>query len=135
MKKRIIAIILSVVLIFGAVATISGCNKDEDTGATPNESTDVNNNSEESTDESSTDEQEDVSSEKETENDTENKTDAEADVTDATPSEPTSPTDKNEPAKCKSCGKEILPDSYSGELVVGEYCDGKCDEWLGELEI
>ncbi len=132
MTKRIIAIILAIVLIFGAVAMISGCSKDDDTSATPSESTDMNNSSEESTDEPVTEEKEDISGE-ETENKAENDTESEENKTEPTQTE--KPTDADEPATCETCGKEILSDSYSGELTIGEYCDGKCDEWLGELEL
>ncbi len=43
--------------------------------------------------------------------------------------------DKNEPVTCDVCGNLIVKDTGTGDLSVGNYCDGQCDEWFGELEL
>ncbi len=117
MNKKYIAIILSLVLIFGAVMLISGCNKDDEGATLPNESTDAISETEQTTEEPSVDATE--STTKPEENQT---------VSSTKPTETT--TDNNEPATCDNCGGIIVDDSDTSHPLIGNYCDGYCDEWM-----
>ena len=52
-------------------------------------------------------------------------------------------TDKNEPSTnnngnteiCEACGNPIVSDSYKGDMIVGDYCDGRCNQWYGDINI
>ena len=131
MKKKYLSVILSVLLVFSIVLAISGCNKD-DTTIIPNESTDKSDETEQSTDEFSANENEGSTDENEKEtNDTSKPDESEAEVS-TNPTETT--TDSNEPVTCETCGNIVVNESGSGDISIGNYCDGKCDEWFGELE-
>ncbi len=133
MNKKYLSVILSILLIFSVVLAISGCNKD-DTTIIPNESTNEFDGTEKSTDELSADEEENATDEKETQkevNDTSKLDESKTEVP-TIPTEKT--TDSNEPVTCKTCGNIVVNESGSGDISVGNYCDGKCDEWFGELE-
>lgn len=131
MKKKYLSVILSVLLVFSIVLAISGCNKD-DTTIIPNESTNEFDGTEQSTDGLSANENESSTdvNEKET-NDTSKPDESETEVS-TNPTETT--TDSNEPVTCETCGNIVVNESGSGDISVGNYCDGKCDEWFGELE-
>ncbi len=36
---------------------------------------------------------------------------------------------------CENCGNYIVLDNYTGNTVVGDYCDGQCNQWNGDFEI
>lgn len=131
MNKKIISIILSLIIVFGAVMIISGCNKDDENKPIINESTHTVVGTEQSTEEAPSNETESNSGEQETENQPEK----ESETKETESSQTEKPTDSDESVTCKTCGNIVLPDSYSGELKVGNYCDGKCDEWLGEIKL
>ena len=131
MKKKYLSVILSVLLVFSIVLAISGCNKD-DTTIIPNESTNEFDGTEQSTDDLSANENEGSTDENEKEtNDTSKPDESEAEVS-TNPTETT--TDSNEPVTCETCGNIVVNESGSGDISIGNYCDGKCDEWFGELE-
>ncbi len=131
MKKKYLSVILSVLLVFSIVLAISGCNKD-DTTIIPNESTNEFDGTEQSTDDLSANENESSTDENEKEtNDTSKPDESETEVS-TNPTETT--TDSNEPVTCETCGNIVVNESGSGDISIGNYCDGKCDEWFGELE-
>lgn len=131
MKKKYLSVILSVLLVFSIVLAISGCNKD-DTTIIPNESTNDFDGTEQSTDDLSANENEGSTDENEKEtNDTSKPDESETEVS-TNPTETT--TDSNEPVTCETCGNIVVNESGSGDISIGNYCDGKCDEWFGELE-
>ncbi len=141
MNKKYIAIILSLVLIFSAVMLISGCNKDDESTILPNESTDVVPETEQNSEESSIDETESTTDEKETEKNTETEKESEStskpdeNKTESSTNPVEKPTDNDEPVTCDVCGNLVVKDTGKGDISVGNYCDGKCDEWFGELEL
>ncbi len=135
MNKKFIAVILAVVVILGAVMFISGCNKDDDGTTLPNESTSTTPETEQTTEEPSVEGTESTSGEKETEKQTEKETEAEPQTSKPATSQTEKPTDNDEPATCDKCGGIIVDNSDTDLPLVGKYCDGKCDEWLGELEL
>ena len=133
MNKKLIAIILSLILIFGAVMLISGCNKDDDT-IIPNESTDAISETEHTTEEPSAEEPESSTNEEKTEKPTESTSKPDESETES-PTKPTetttkTTTDNDEPATCDSCGGIITDLSSTGDTLIGNYCDGNCDEWF-----
>ena len=131
MNKKLLSVILSVLLIFSVVLTISGCNKD-DTTIIPNESTDKSDETEQSTDEFSANENESSTDENEKETNGTSKPDESETEAPTNPTETT--TDSNEPVTCETCGNIVVNEAGSGDISIGNYCDGKCDEWFGELE-
>lgn len=144
MKKRIIAIIVSVILIFGVVMLISGCNKEDENTPVMNESTDANVETEESTEEPSVEDKENTSGENETENtssekETEKRPEKESEATEAPTNKTENPTETITENKnsdiCENCGGIIVDNSDKDLPLVGNYCDGMCDEWLGEIEL
>lgn len=134
MNKKLLPVILALILILSVVFVISGCNKDEEVGYVPNESTDVTPETEKSTENSTeADKTEATTADKEAESTKENKTEAEStSKAEGTTTEHTS--GSNEPVTCDVCGYEIIKDTGKGDISVGKYCDGKCDEWYGEFE-
>lgn len=133
MNKKYLSVILSVLLIFSIAFAISGCNKD-DTTILPNESTEKSDETEQMTDEVAVDENESTTGEKEDEKEPDSTSKPEESETEA-PANPTeTTTDSNEPVTCETCGNIVVSESGSGDIAVGNFCDGKCDEWFGELE-
>ena len=124
MNKKIIPIILSLVLIFGVIMMISGCNKDDN--VMTDESTNAIVETDPTTEESSIEETEGGTQETETENISENdESQTEASTNSAEKTETT------QPAVCEICGGLIVDESDTSVPVIGNYCDGYCDEWLG----
>ena len=115
---------------------ISGCNKDDENTIVPNESTTIVPETEKKDDESSTE-----NTEKETEKNTESEKESEntskvdESETEGSTKPVEKPTDKDEPVTCDVCGNLVVKDTGKGDLSVGNYCDGRCDEWFGELEL
>lgn len=141
MNKKIIAIIITVLLLFVSAVAITSCNKDEDTTTTTNPTTeDVGSNDENVSDDTSEDI---VENETKTDNDksestTDNKIDKDENTTGIESQPPVKveqTSDKDEPETCKTCGNVVVPDSYKGDMIIGEYCDGMCDEWMGDFDI
>ena len=126
MNKKYISIILSVLLIFSVAFGIAGCNKDDNT-IIPNESTDAIGETEQTTEESSIEETESATDEKVTESTSQND-DPETETT-TNPTETT--TENTKPAVCETCGGLIVDESDTNLPLIGNYCDGYCDEWLG----
>jgi cytoskeletal protein RodZ len=125
MNKKYISIILSVLLIFSIAFAIAGCNKDDAT--IPSESTDAIRETEQTTEESSIEETESVTDEKVTESTSQNdETETESSTN---PTETT--TENTKPAVCETCGGLIVDESDTNLPLVGNYCDGYCDEWIG----
>lgn len=129
MKKNI-AIILSLIIVFSAVMIISGCNKNDENQPVINESTGAITEPDSSTESNSIQETESTS--------VENKNETEAETESATketePNHTEKPTNSDEPVTCDACGNIIASNSQSGDISIGNFCDGKCDEWLGEVE-
>lgn len=140
MNKKYIAIIISLVLIFSSVLLISGCNKDDENTIVPNESTTVVPETEIANEDSSTEETEGTA---ENETITDNKVDKDESTTEIESQPPVDieettvehTSGKNEPVTCDVCGNLVVKDTGKGDLSVGNYCDGRCDEWFGELEL
>ncbi|MBQ8766261.1 MAG: hypothetical protein IJZ16_05595 [Clostridia bacterium] len=134
MNKKLLPVILALILILSVVFAISGCNKDEEVGYIPNELTDVTPETEESEEEPSVEkpsESESQISEKETDKATESTTEKK---TEPDESQTEKPTINDKPATCDICGGIIVDNSDTDLPLVGNYCDGKCDEWYGEFE-
>ena len=125
MNKKIISIILSLVLLFGIVMMISGCNKDDNT-MTPDESTNAIVETEPTTEESSAEETESVTQETSTESTSKNN-----EITTEASTNSAETTETTQPAVCEICGGLIVDESDTSVPVIGNYCDGYCDEWLG----
>ena len=132
MNKKYISVIISILLIFSVTFSIAGCNKD-DTNI-PNESTDSIGEIEQTTEEPSIEETESTTDEQETEKATENTSKNDESKTEDSTNPTETTTDSNEPVTCETCGNIVVNDSGSSDISVGNYCDGKCDEWFGELE-
>ncbi len=141
MNKKLIAIILSLILVFSAVLLISGCNKDDENTNIPNESTDsiseTEQNSEDASDEKTEGTTDEKESEKLPENSTkpvENQSETSANQSEITTENSTKPiekpTDKDEPVTCDVCGNVVLNDENSSNMTIGNYCDGNCDGWF-----
>ncbi len=142
MNKKYIAIIISLVLIFSSVLLISGCNKKDDsttasTTFTPETEIALENDSTESTTEDKT-----ITESDKSELTTNGNEDEE--VTTELESQPTVKVEdttvehtsgKNEPVTCDVCGNIIVKDTGKGDVSVGNYCDGQCDEWFGDWEL
>ena len=137
MNKKYIAIFVSLVLIFSSVLLISGCNKEDgntDTSTTVTPETEIVN------EDSSMEETEGTA---ENETITDNKADKDESTTEIESQPPVNvegttvehTSGKNEPVTCDVCGNLIVKDTGKGDLSVGNYCDGQCDEWFGELEL
>lgn len=137
MNKKYIAIITSLVLIFSSVLLISGCNKvdkNNDASTTVTPETEIAN------EDSSMEETEGTA---ESETITDNKADKDESTTEIESQPPVNvegttvehTSGKNEPVTCDVCGNLIVKDTGKGDLSVGNYCDGQCDEWFGELEL
>lgn len=136
MNKKYIAIIISLVLIFSAVMLISGCNKNDEGTFLPNESTDVVPETEQKDDELSTEKAEkETEKNTESEKESENTSKVDESETEGSTKPVEKPTDKDEPVTCDVCGNLVVKDTGKGDLSVGNYCDGRCDEWFGELEL
>ena len=129
MNKKYISAILSILLIFSIAFAIAGCNKD-DTSVIPNESTDAIGETEQTTEDASIEETESTTDEKVTESTSIND-ESQTEVS-TKPAETTTENTKSD--ICENCGGLIVDDSDTDLPLVGNYCDGKCDEWLGELE-
>lgn len=135
MNKKYLAVILSTLLVFGIVFVISGCNKEDNTDL-QTESTDVIDNTEQNSEEPSADKSEnsaDTNGTEETEKESESTSNVDEDKTEVSTSPSDSTTESDEPETCKTCGNIVLSNSYSGNLAIGNYCDGRCDEWLGDF--
>ena len=140
MNKKYIAIIISLVLIFSSVLLISGCYNDDENTTAPNGSTTVAPETEIASEDSSMEETEDTA---ENETITDNKADKDESTTEIESQPPVNvegttvehTSGKNEPVTCDVCGNLIVKDTGKGDLSVGNYCDGQCDEWFGELEL
>ena len=136
MNKKYIAIIISLVLIFSSVLLISGCNKDDENTIVPNESTTIIPETEQKDDESSTEKTEkETEKNTESEKESENTSKVDESETEGSTKPVEKPTDKDEPVTCDVCGNLVVKDTGKGDLSVGNYCDGRCDEWFGELEL
>lgn len=144
MNKKNIAIVLSIMLIFGAIMLISGCSKDNENTITPNESTTEIANEDSSINETEgTAENETITEDDKSQSTTDSKVDKDESTTgiesqppvnvEGTTVEHTS--GKDEPVTCDVCGNLVVNDTGKGDLSVGNYCDGKCDEWFGEMEL
>lgn len=140
MKKKIIAIILAVILILGAIVLISGCSKDEGGETTTNPtfenvpSDKENGNADEIVPEN-TDKNEPVKPDENSGEKPSEQSKPSEGLTEENTSQATSPTKPDSSAICDVCGGTIVSDKGNGEISVGNYCDGKCDEWFGELEL
>lgn len=140
MNKKYIAIIISLVLIFSSVLLISGCNNDDENTTAPNGSTTVAPETEIASEDSSMEKTEGTA---ENETITDNKADKDESTTEIESQPPVNvegttvehTSGKNEPVTCDVCGNLIVKDTGKGDLSVGNYCDGQCDEWFGELEL
>ena len=140
MNKKYIAIIISLVLIFSSVLLISGCNNDDENTTAPNGSTTVAPETEIASEDSSMEKTEGTA---ENETITDNKVDKNESTTEIESQPPVNvegttvehTSGKNEPVTCDVCGNLIVKDTGKGDLSVGNYCDGQCDEWFGELEL
>ena len=129
MNRKYLSIILSIILILSVVFAISGCNKDDDS-IIPNESSDAISETEQGTEESSVEEPESSTNEEKTEKPTES-TSKPDELKTETPTNPTETTTENdEPATCDNCGGIITDFSATGDTLIGNYCDGHCDEWF-----
>ena len=136
MNKKYIAIIISLVLIFSAVMLISGCNKDDEGTILTNESTTIVPETEQKDDELSTEKTEkETEKNTESEKESENTSKVDESETEGSTKPVEKPTDKDEPVTCDVCGNLVVKDTGKGDLSVGNYCDGRCDEWFGELEL
>ena len=126
MNKKLIAILVAaLIFIVSAVVTINS-NRDNDTNTATNPSTeDI-----QSTDDFVSDNVADKTDK--VENST-NKND-EPQSTESSTKNPDTLINDTEPARCQTCDKIIVSDFYQGDMMIGDYCDGKCNEWLGDLE-
>lgn len=131
MNKKYIAIIISLVLIFSSVLLISGCNKDGENTIVPNGSTTIVPETEKKDDESSTEKTEkETEKNTEAEKESENTSKVDESETEGSTKPVEKPTDKDEPVTCDNCGGIIADLSATGDTLIGNYCDGHCDEWF-----
>ncbi len=129
MNRKYLSIILSIILILSVVFAISGCNKDDD-NIIPNESSDAISETEQNAEESSVKEPESSANEEKTEKPTES-TSKPDELKTETPTNPTeTTTDNDESVTCDNCGGIIADLSATGDTLIGNYCDGHCDEWF-----
>lgn len=132
MNKKIIAILVAVMLLIVSAFVITSCNKDDETPTTTNPTTE----NVESTDENVSD---DVTDKNDNAENSTNKNDEPQSTETQTPETSTNKTepstnDNSEPVTCETCGKVVVSDSYKGDMLVGDFCDGMCDEWYGEMD-
>ena len=138
MNRKIIAIIIAVMLLIISAVIITSCNKDDTTTTSPstenvasteeNPSGDVTENTAENETKAETDNSESAKDDKI------DKDESTTGIESQPPGRVEQTSDKNEPETCKTCGNIVVPDSYKGEMIIGEYCDGMCNEWYGEMD-
>lgn len=140
MNKKIIAILIAVMLLIVSAVVITSCNKDDDATTTTNPATENTESADENTPDNTSDntaENEAITEDDKSGSTTDDKTDEDEGTTGIESQPPVrveQTSDKNEPETCKTCGKVVVSDSYKGDMLVGDYCDGMCDEWYGEMD-
>ena len=146
MNKKHLAAILSLVLVFSAVIMISGCNKDDEDTNVSNTGTpekEIFNEDKSTKETEGTAENETVTEDDKSKATTDNKSNNDEVTTEIESQPPVKVDDttvehtsgKNEPVTCDVCGNLLIKDTGKGDVSVGNYCDGNCDEWYGEMEL